>query len=185
MKGRPEQRPSEQRPPEQRGAAGPDDGPLSGGRFSVESEAGGAVWSFLEDGSLVVLGPGDLVAEGSWSQAPLEGTFDAFLQVTVTDQALRILGALSPDGQRLALYVEASEPGAPGEGAPWPAVSRSTGDRVGLVGGASEHATPLPEDCLRPVWLDDGQVDWYPCGDAPVPSVVPWPSADAAPTLPT
>jgi hypothetical protein len=165
-------------------AASPDHGPLSGARFSVESEVGGAVWSFLEDGSLVVLGPGDLMAEGIWSEAPLEGTFDASLQVTVTDQALRILGALSPDGQRVALYVEATEPGAPDDGAPWPPVSRSTGDRVGLTEEASERPSPLPVDCLRPTWLDDRQVDWDPCGDAPAASPGPWPSAVPAPTRP-
>jgi hypothetical protein len=162
-----------------------EDDPLSGGRFSVVSEAGGAVWSFLEDGRLVVLGPGDVVAEGSWSRTPLEGTFDATLQATVTDQALRILGALSPDGQRLALYVEATGPGAPGDGAAWPAVSRLTGDRVGLIGDAGERPSPQPADCLRPAWLDDRQVDWYPCGDAAAQALASPSPEDPSPTLPT
>ena len=72
--------------------------PALGGRFSVVSEAGGAVWSFLPGGRLVVLGPGELLAEGTWSPGALPGEVDAVLDVPVTEQVLDILGALSPDG---------------------------------------------------------------------------------------
>jgi hypothetical protein len=143
------------------------------GRYSVESDAGGAVWSFRDDGRLVVIGPGDLQADGHWSAVAGDGAFDATLSVTVTDQALRILGTASPDGRGLALYVEATEPGSPADGTPWPPVSRLIGARVGLTDEASPRPSLPAQECLRPRWLADGQVDWYPCGWVPDPSADP------------
>jgi hypothetical protein len=164
------------------GAVGRED--VVSGRYSVGSDAGGAVWSFLDDGRLVVLGPGDLQAEGSWSAVDGDGAFDATLSVAVTDQALRILGAASSDGRELALYVEATEPGSPADGTPWPPVSRLMGARVGLTGEASPRPSPPAQECLRPRWLAGGQVDWDPCGWIPGPSadasIVP-PAPDSSP----
>ena len=87
----------------------------------------------------MVVGPGDLLAEGNWAPGPDAGEFDAELDVAVTGQALSVLGAVSPDGSQIALYVAASEATSPLDGIPWPRVSRLVGDRVGLV------ADPTPE----------------------------------------
>jgi hypothetical protein len=143
------------------------------GRFSVDSPAGGAVWTFQEDGDLVVLGPGDLVARGSWTHGGLPGELDATLGLPITGQTLSVLGAVSPDGRQVALYVAASEAASPLDGSPWPAVSRLVGDRIGLIAEPTASPTAPAADCLRPAWLPDAAVDWDRCGDqagAPVAS---------------
>ncbi len=119
--------------------------PALGGRFSVVSEAGGAVWSFQPGGELFVLGPGDLIAEGTWSPGPLPGEVDAVVVVPVTEQVLSILGSLSPDGSRLAISVTASEAATPLGGIPWPPASRLVGEQVGLVADPS----PKPDASAR------------------------------------
>jgi hypothetical protein len=146
-------------------SSGPDaavDAPVMG-RFSVVSDAGGAVWSFQPGGELLVVGPGDLLAEGTWAPGPEAGDFDAELDVAVTGQALSILGAVSPDGRQVALYVAASEATSPLDGIPWPPVARLVGDRVGLVPDPTPSPTPPPADCLRPAWEAAASVDWDRC----------------------
>lgn len=138
------------------------DAPVIGG-FSVVSDAGGAVWSFRPGGELMVVGPGDLLAEGTWGPGPEADDFDAELDVAVTGQALSILGAVSPDGRQIALYVAASEATSPMDGIPWPPVSRLVGDRVGLVPDPTPSPTPPPADCLRPAWGAAESVDWDRC----------------------
>ena len=133
------------------------------GRFSVVSDAGGAVWSFQPGGELMVVGPGDLLAEGRWAPGPEAGDFDAELDVAVSGQVLSILGAVSPDGRQIALYVAASEATSPLDGIPWPAVSRLVGDRVGLVPDPTPSPTRPPADCLRPAWGAAESVDWDRC----------------------
>jgi hypothetical protein len=152
------------------------------GRFTVESAAGEALWVLEPDGRLVVLGPGDLIARGSWERGPGTSDLDADLHVRITGQDLRALGAVSPDGDRLALYVEAGEPTAADDGAAWPPVSRLVGKRVVAVVDAADSPAPSVPDCRRPVWLDASRLDWLPCeeqalGDAP-PS--PRPESDLA-----
>ena len=147
-------------------AAEPGDEPVSADRFSVISEVGGAVWAFLPGGELVVIGPGDLIARGTWRDGPEVGDLDATLTVETSGQDLTILGALSPDGQRIALYVAASEAPSPEGWAPWPVQSRLVGDRVDLVPAAEPSPEPTAIDCLRPAWGPEAVVDWDRCGDA-------------------
>lgn len=150
------------------------------GRFSVVSEAGGAVWAFDPDGRLVVLGPGDLVARGTWEAGPGASDLDAQLAVAVTGQHLQVMAAVSPDGARLALYIEAGEPAAPEDGAPWPNVSRLVAERVAMVPDAAPSPAPPERECRRPAWVDDSTVDWEPCPVSPSPDGQPGPSAGAA-----
>lgn len=161
-------------------AAEPADGPVSAGRFSVISDAGGAVWAFQPGGELIVVGPGDLVARGAWRDGPEVGDLDATLTVEASGQDLTILGALSPDGQQVALYVVASEATSPESWAPWPPQSRLLGDRLDLVTAAEPSPSPPPLDCLRPVWASDALVDWDHCGDADVAPMVEAESSPAA-----
>ncbi len=133
------------------------------GRFSVVSAAGGAVWSFQPDGELMVVGPGDLLAGGTWAPAAGPGEFDAELDVAITGQVLSILGAVSPDGGQVALYVAASEATSPLDGISWPPVSRLVGERVGFVADPTASPTPPPADCLRPAWGTTESVDWDRC----------------------
>jgi hypothetical protein len=133
------------------------------GRFSVVSGAGGAVWSFQPGGELMVVGPGELLAEGNWAPGPEAGDFDAELDVAVSGQALSVLGAVSPDGRQIALYVAASAATSPQDGIPWPRVSRLVGDRVGLIADPTPSPTPPPADCLRPAWDAAESVDWDRC----------------------
>jgi hypothetical protein len=144
-------------------AADSTDDPSLLGRFSVVSDAGGAVWSFQPGGEIMVVGPGDLLAVGTWAPGPESGEFDAELDVVVTGQVLVVLGAVSPDGRQIALYVAASEATSPLDGIPWPAVSRLVGDRVGLVADPTPSPTPPPADCLRPAWGAAESVDWDRC----------------------
>lgn len=150
------------------------------GRYSVVSDAGGAVWAFQAGGSLVVSGPADLIANGSWSSAELaERAFDASLDVGVTGQELTIVGEVSPDHGDIAMHVAATEPSAPELAAAWPSESRLVGDRLSMA--AEPSPSVLPEiDCLRPSWDEDGTVDWDPCAARPgpaAPSAVPSPAA--------
>jgi hypothetical protein len=133
------------------------------GRYSVVSDAGGAVWAFQPGGELIVVGPGELLAEGTWAPGPEAGDFDAELDVDVAGQALSILGAVSPDGSQIALYVVASEATSPLDGIAWPPVSRLVGDRVGLVPDPTPDPSPPPSDCLRPAWGAAESVDWDRC----------------------
>ena len=163
--------------------------PALGGRFSVVSEAGGAVWSFQPGGELFVLGPGDLIAEGTWSPGPLPGEVDAVVVVPVTEQVLSILGSVSPDGSRLAISVTASEAATPLGGIPWPPASRLVGEQVGLVADPSPSPTPPPDACRRPAWGAGDTVDWDPCAEEPdatsEPAASPRSVASALPSPPT
>lgn len=153
------------------------------GRFTVESAAGEALWVLQPDGRLVVLGPGDLVARGSWERGPGTSDLDADLHVRITGQDLRLLGAVSPDGDRLALYVEAGEPTAADDGAAWPPVSRLVGTRVVAVVDAAGSPPPPVLDCRRPVWLDTSRLDWLPCDEqAPAEALTSPPPGPAPPS---
>ena len=139
------------------------------GRFSVASEAGGAVWSFQADGALVVAGPGDVLASGWWTGVDLgEREFDATLDVGVTGQTLSIMGEVSVDGSGIAMYVRATDPSAPDLGVPWPPESRVVGERVGMVADPSLAPFPSP-GCQRPTWGHDGTIDWDTCEALPLP----------------
>ncbi|MFV2062057.1 MAG: hypothetical protein ACC726_00925 [Chloroflexota bacterium] len=135
------------------------------GRFSIESEAGGAVWAFQPSGKLILTGPGEQIAEGAWSSSAASSRkFDATLDVAVTGQELTVLGEVSPQGAGIALFIAATPPNDEDNALPWPSESRLTGQRFGF----SSEATPVPSldatECLRPSWATDGTVDWDPCG---------------------
>jgi len=132
------------------------------GRYSIESDAGGAVWAFQLGGLLVVTGPGDISSEGTWKPASGEREFDASVEVTVSGQSLDVLGQVSPDGDRIAVYVIATTPTRPDDADPWPTESRLIGERFGMVVDASPPPLPTPEDCARPEWVEDA-VDWDRC----------------------
>ena len=142
------------------------------GRYGVISEAGGAVWAFLPGGQLTLVGPGDLVAAGTWLPATAVGAFDATVDIGLTGQTLTVLGALAPDGQRVALHVGASRPLSPENGVPWPAVSRLIGERIGMV-QVGPSPTPAAEDCQRPAWESGSVVDWDPCAAGPTATLLP------------
>jgi hypothetical protein len=132
------------------------------GRFSAASDAGGAVWAFQAGGSLIVVGPGEIVSEGSWRAAEGEREFDAELDVTITGQQLVVLGEAAPDGSSIAMYVTASEATDPTAWTPWPAESRLVGERFGMAPDETPAPSLSPQDCARPVWID-GAVDWDRC----------------------
>lgn len=136
------------------------------GRFTIESEAGGAVWAFLPGGLLMVMGPGDISSEGTWMPSVDERDFDASLDVTVSGQVLDVLGQVSPTGDKIAIHVVATEPTRPDDADPWPVESRLIGERFGMVVEPSPSPLPLPEDCARPEWVD-GAVDWDRCRVTP------------------
>lgn len=115
------------------------------GRYAIDSQPGGAVWSFEKDGKVVIIGPGELMAGGDWQPGPLAGLFHGEVHVPVTSQWLAILGAVSPDGDQVAMHVLASEAGAPGDGVPWPATSFLVGRRVGLLPDDGSSAARSPE----------------------------------------
>ena len=118
------------------------------GRFSMVSEAGGGVWAFQASGKLIVTGPGDQIAEGTWSAADGSSSkFDAMLDVTVTGQQLKVLGDVSPDRQQAALLVIATPPNDEQNAVPWPAQSRLTGQRFGFV--AEPTAEPSADPMFR------------------------------------
>ena len=143
------------------------------GRFAIISEAGGSVWAFGPGGDLRVIGPGDLVSQGTWLQGPEHGEFDASLAVEVTGQELAVLGAVSPDGRQVALYVRASEATLPGNWDAWPPESRLLGELLSVVGDEAPSPTPEPMDCLRPTWSSGTVVDWDGCGEDDEPSAAP------------
>jgi hypothetical protein len=140
------------------------------GRFAIVSEAGGAVWAFQPSGALVVLGPGDIISEGTWSAAGDERDFDASVEVTASGQTLEVLGQVRDDGAAVAVHVIATEPARPDDWTPWPMASRLVGERVGMSSAPESSPTPPPLDCVRPAW-DGDAVDWDRC-DA-TPSIAP------------
>jgi hypothetical protein len=162
--------------------AEPTDGfarPPIEGRYGIVSAVGGAVWTFLSDGQVMLIGPGDLMAEGRWQPAAAAGTFDASIDIAATGQTLTVLGGLAPDGRRVALHVAASTPLRPGDGVPWPPESRIVGERVGLVGEGPDQGWPA-DQCLRPVWESKSVVDWDPCAAVPLAALLPPPSPSAS-----
>jgi hypothetical protein len=136
------------------------------GRWSITSDAGGAVWAFLPSGALVVSGPGEIVSEGSWTATSGPDELDASVDVQVTGQQLAALAEVSPDGAEMALYVVATEATRPDDWRPWPAESRLVGERFGMIEEETPEPTPVPPDCLRPQWVA-GQVDWDRCDEEP------------------
>jgi hypothetical protein len=142
----------------------PDESPVVG-RYTVVSESGGAVWAIQPGGGLVVVGPGDLVSQGTWTEGPERGEFDATLDVEATGQELSVLGAVSPDGRQVALYVSATEATTPADWDPWPPESRLLGDRLAMTAAGTPSPSPAPMDCLRPAWAADTIVDWDRCDD--------------------
>jgi hypothetical protein len=132
------------------------------GRYSIISEAGGAVWTFQPGGTLVLIGPGEIVSEGTWTPAPGSGEFDAQVDAAVTGQRLEVLGAVTDDGERVAVFVTATEPERPDDWIPWPAESRLIGERFGMSSEPTPSPSPPPADCARPAWID-GVVDWDRC----------------------
>ena len=111
------------------------------GRYGLESPVGGAVWALQPSGLLVVVGPGDLVARGSWQPGAAARSVDLLVRDAGSRQQLTILGALSPDGRLLALCV-AAEPSGDTDGPAWPARSRLLGTRLTL---RPEATTPPAE----------------------------------------
>jgi hypothetical protein len=140
------------------------------GRFAIVSETGGAVWAFQPGGALVVIGPGEIISEGTWSAASEERDFDASVEVTVSGQTLEVLGQVRDDGDAVAVHVTATAPARPDDWTPWPTESRLVGERVGMTTEPESSPRPLPVDCVRPEWVGDA-VDWDRC-DA-TPSIAP------------
>jgi hypothetical protein len=132
------------------------------GRWSITSDAGGAIWAFQPSGALVVVGPGEIMSEGRWTAAPGSGELDATVEVEVTRQQLQALAQVSADGSRIALYVTATEAGRPDDWRPWPPESRLVGERFGMMVEETPEPTGTPLECLRPLWVDD-EVDWDRC----------------------
>jgi hypothetical protein len=142
-------------------AADDDEHPVTG-RWVVEAEPGGAVWAFQPSGMLVVSGPGEISAEGTWTAADEEGAFDASVEAVVTGQLLEVLGQVAPSLDEVALYVTATEPSRPDDWTPWPARSRLLGTPFGMTSEETPVPSAVPADCLRPEWVD-GEVDWDRC----------------------
>lgn len=135
------------------------------GRWTVTSDAGGAVWAFQPSGLLVVTGPGEITSEGSWTPATGPEELDATVDAQITGQQLAAMAQVSPDGSQIALYVTATEPTRPDDWRPWPAESRLVGQRFGMTVDETPEPTDAPLDCLRPQWAD-GVVDWDRCDEA-------------------
>lgn len=152
--------------------AASDESPVVG-RFSIISDVGGSVWAFGPGGDLRVIGPGDLVSQGTWLEGPEHGEFDASLAVEVSGQELAVLGAVSPDGRRVALYVRATEATLPGNWDAWPPESRLLGELLSVTGDEAPSPSPEPMDCLRPTWSSGTVVDWDRCGEDDEPSAAP------------
>lgn len=132
------------------------------GMFSVESAAGGAVWTFRDDGMVRLIGPGEAFAMGSWSAGDgddrrLQGSID----VRTSAQTLTFDGQVSADGSAIALLVRATEPLDPAGIFDWPPESRLVGRRVGF----------------RPVEPDPS------ASRAPSPSPASNPAATASPSM--
>lgn len=143
------------------GLAQDEDHPVVG-RWTVTSDAGGAVWAFQPSGVLVVTGPGEISSEGTWSPAAGPDELDATVDVMVTGQELRVLAQVAPDGMGLALYVTASDATRPDDWHPWPAESRLVGLPFGMMVEETPEPTEAPVECLRPLWVE-GEVDWDRC----------------------
>jgi hypothetical protein len=122
------------------------------------------VWAFQAGGSLVVVGPGEIVSEGSWQPGSGEREFDAELDVAITAQQLVALGEVSPDGSSIAMYITATDAGDPTAWTPWPADSRILGERFGMLPDETPAPSMAPQDCARPEWVE-GAVDWDRCDD--------------------
>jgi hypothetical protein len=137
------------------------------GRFSITSDAGGAVWAFQPSGLLIVTGPGDIISAGSWTPASGDREFDAVVDYDIAGQTLTIQGQVAPDEHGIAIYVLGTEAQRPGDGEPWPAVSRLIGERVALTPETTALPSPAPIDCVRPDWVD-GEVDWDRCDASPL-----------------
>lgn len=135
------------------------------GRFSITSEAGGAVWAFQPGGVVVLTGPGEILSSGVWSAGPEDRDFDAIIEYEVAGQELAVQGQVSTDGQAVAVYVAATEALRPDDADPWPEDSRLIGERLGMVPEAT--AAPESADCDRPDWVD-GEVVWDRCALEPV-----------------
>lgn len=148
-------------------ATGPAEDQVVVGRWSVVSEAGGAVWSFQPSGLLVLVGPGTLEAEGTWTAGPDLREFDATVDVVASGQVLAVLGQVSPDGSEMAVFVAATEPERPSDADPWPAESRLVGERFGMLPEETPSPSPAPPDCERPQWVEAG-VDWDRCDEDPL-----------------
>ena len=136
------------------------------GRWTVESEAGGAVWAFQPSGALMLTGPGEISAEGTWSAAAGPDELDASIDVSVTGQQLEVLAQVAPDGTALALYITATEATRPDDWRPWPAESRLIGQPFGMMVEETPEPTEPPIECLRPQWTEV-EVDWDRCDEEP------------------
>ena len=166
------------------------------GMFSVESDAGGAVWMLREDGTVRLIGPGEALAIGGWSAPDGDDRrFGGSIEVPLSDQTLTFKGEASEDGSAIALLVTATEPGFDAGKFNWPAESRLVGKRVGFrdvepvassipdaspapVTSAMPSATPVPiasADGECAIWDGIEGVGWGPCDMAPSP--VPSPAA--------
>ncbi len=144
--------------------AGPADHPVVG-RWVVEAEPGGAVWTFQPRGTVVALGPGEITSEGTWEPIDEDGAFDATVEVAVTGQTLQVLGQVAPDVGAVALYITASEATRPDDWTPWSPESRLVGEPFRMVADETPQPTEQPLDCLRPEWVE-GAVDWDRCDEA-------------------
>ena len=136
------------------------------GRWTVESDVGGAVWAFQPSGKLVVTGPGEISAEGSWSPAGSDGELDASVDARITGQQLAVLAQVAPEGTALALYVTATAATSPEDWQPWPPASRLVGQPFGMMVEQTPEPTATPVECLRPQWVD-GEIDWDRCDEDP------------------
>lgn len=145
------------------GLAQSEDHPVVG-RWTVESDVGGAVWAFQPSGKLVVTGPGEISANGNWTAAGSDGELDASVDARITGQQLTVLAQVAPDGTALALYVTASEATSPEDWQPWPPASRLIGQPFGMMVEQTPEPTATPLECLRPQWVE-GAVDWDRCDE--------------------
>jgi hypothetical protein len=164
--------------------------------FSVESDAGGAVWMFREDGTVRLIGPGEALAIGGWSTPDGDDRrFGGSIEVPLSDQTLTFKGEASEDGSAIALLVTATGSGFDAGKFNWPAESRLVGKRVGFrdvepgasstpdaspapVTSAMPSATPVPiasADGECAIWDGIEGVGWGACDVAP--SSVPAPAA--------
>jgi hypothetical protein len=92
------------------------------------------VWAFQPSGKLMLVGPGDLEAEGTWAPyADHDRAFHASVDIEASSQVLTIIGAAAGDGRTIAMFVAASEPDDRGLVHPWPAGSVLFAGRFGLT----------------------------------------------------
>jgi hypothetical protein len=150
------------------------------GRWVLEAEPGGAVWTFQAGGGLVVTGPGDLISEGSWDAAGEPEAFDAGLRVDASGQQLEILGQVSDDGAAIAMYITATDASRPQDWTPWPPESRLIGYPLGMAPSGSPEPTVPPVECRRPLWVGRA-VDWDRCDGSASTAEVPTDTASPSP----